>query len=150
MDEEIYVELALKSDIDGSNDNDNDEGENKENNDNNSNTSIPSDCGKVEILAPNFYIAPYNDIWEYEEPELISSKSRSQSSSNTNAKSDIGIYEKRGNYTSIIVEITPLCEVEEFKVCSFTLFYLFDLYFTYSIYSTYSIFIKVDNNIDIF
>ncbi|CAG8497472.1 6797_t:CDS:10 [Diversispora eburnea] len=79
-------------------------------------TISQSKNSNIEILAPNFYISPYNDIWEYEEPELVSAKSRSHSSSSgANAKNDIGIYERRGNYTSIIVEITPLSEVEEFK-----------------------------------
>ncbi|CAI2177197.1 17281_t:CDS:2 [Funneliformis geosporum] len=79
-------------------------------------TTIQDDCGKptlekvtigkVTILAPHFNITPYNEVLEYEE-DLISSRRA--------AKADIGIYEKRGNSTSIILEITPLAEVEEFK-----------------------------------
>lgn len=65
-----------------------------------------NECGKVTILAPHFNITPYNEVLEYEE-DLISSRRA--------AKADIGIYEKRGNSTSIIFEITPLAEVEEFK-----------------------------------
>nr|CAG8434249.1 15010_t:CDS:2 [Entrophospora candida] len=56
-------------------------------------------------------IAPYNEVWEYDEHDLISSKPRSH----TSPKSDIGIYERRSNSTSIILEIKPEVEVEEFK-----------------------------------
>ena len=71
-----------------------------------------NECGKVTVLAPHFNIAPYNEVWEYDEQELVASKRTASNS----AKADIGIYEKRGNSTSIILEITPLAEVEEFKV----------------------------------
>ncbi|RGB34571.1 dynactin p62 family-domain-containing protein [Rhizophagus diaphanus] len=67
-----------------------------------------NECGKVNILAPHFNITPYDGLWEYEEPDLIASKSRT-------APNSIGIYERRGDSTSIIVEITPLAEVEEFR-----------------------------------
>ena len=71
-----------------------------------------NECGKVTILAPHFNITPYNEVWEYDEQELVASRSRASNS----PKADIGIYERRGNSTSIILEITPLAEVEEFKV----------------------------------
>ncbi|CAJ0758009.1 12234_t:CDS:2 [Entrophospora sp. SA101] len=69
------------------------------------------ELGKIKVLAPHFSIAPYNEVWEYDEHDLISSKPRSH----TSPKSDIGIYERRSNSTSIILEITPEVEVEEFK-----------------------------------
>ncbi|CAJ0749713.1 19787_t:CDS:10 [Entrophospora sp. SA101] len=69
--------------------------------------------GKIKVLAPHFSIAPYNEVWEYDEQDSIPSKSRSQISGTP--KSDIGIYERRSNSTSIILEITPEAEVEEFK-----------------------------------
>ncbi|RIA96432.1 dynactin p62 family-domain-containing protein [Glomus cerebriforme] len=67
-----------------------------------------NECGKVTILAPHFNITPYNEVWEYDEQDLVASRSRTASNS-------IGIYERRGNSTSIMFEITPLAEVEEFK-----------------------------------
>nr|CAG8442245.1 14822_t:CDS:2 [Entrophospora candida] len=63
---------------------------------------------KIKLVA---FIAPYNEVWEYDEHDLISSKPRSH----TSPKSDIGIYERRSNSTSIILEIKPEVEVEEFK-----------------------------------
>ena len=71
-----------------------------------------NECGKVTILAPHFNITPYNEVWEYDEQDLIASRRAASNS----ARADIGIYERRGNSTSIILEITPLAEVEEFKV----------------------------------
>ncbi|CAG8457776.1 2824_t:CDS:2 [Acaulospora colombiana] len=76
----------------------------------------PLEYGKITIPSPHFNITPYNEVWEYDEPELVPSRSRPQSSASITPRTDvIGIYERRGNYTSIIVEITPLSEVEEFK-----------------------------------
>ncbi|CAG8511656.1 12928_t:CDS:2 [Acaulospora morrowiae] len=76
----------------------------------------PLEYGKITIPSPHFNITPYNEVWEYDEQELVPSKSRPQSSASIAPRNDIiGIYERRGNYTSIIVEITPLSEVEEFK-----------------------------------
>ncbi|CAJ0914138.1 4998_t:CDS:2, partial [Entrophospora sp. SA101] len=49
--------------------------------------------GKIKVLAPHFSIAPYNEVWEYDEQDSIPSKSRSQISGTP--KSDIGIYERR-------------------------------------------------------
>jgi len=62
-------------------------------------------------------VAPYNEIWEYDEQDLIPSKSHSHMSAISALKSDVGIYERKNNSTSIILEITPEVEVDEFKVC---------------------------------
>ncbi|CAG8685002.1 20450_t:CDS:2 [Dentiscutata erythropus] len=96
--EEIIVDLALKDET--------------------------TEYAKITLLAPHFNITPYNEVWEYDEQDLISSKGRPLSITSA-PKVDSGIYERRGNYTSVLVEITPLAEVDELKVCKI----YYNLYF---------------------
>ncbi|CAG8638375.1 168_t:CDS:2, partial [Dentiscutata heterogama] len=86
--EEIIVDLALKDET--------------------------TEYAKITLLAPHFNITPYNEVWEYDEQDFITSKGRPLSITNA-PKVDPGIYERRGNYTSVLVEITPLAEVDELK-----------------------------------
>ncbi|KAF0367595.1 dynactin p62 [Gigaspora margarita] len=91
--EEIIVDLALKKDE----------------------TTETTEYAKIKLLAPHFNITPYNEVWEYDEQDFnISSKGRPSSTASA-PKPDIGIYERRGNYTSVKIEITPLAEVDELK-----------------------------------
>ncbi|KAG9290787.1 hypothetical protein G9A89_011750 [Geosiphon pyriformis] len=77
------------------------------------------DYGKVKLLATNFNIGPYNELLEYDDEEFstekLTSRSRPASRASFVSKPDPGIVEKKGNYTSVIVEITPLKETDEFK-----------------------------------
>ncbi|CAG8436550.1 6213_t:CDS:2 [Ambispora gerdemannii] len=74
--------------------------------------------GKIKLLATNFTIGPYNELLEYDDEELSTEKLTSKSRPASRAsivKPDPGVVEKKGNYTCIAIEITPLFEVEEFK-----------------------------------
>jgi hypothetical protein len=74
---------------------------------------------QVNILADSFTLSPYNEVWEYDDEELVAerlSKSRLHPHASAAQKSD-GIYERRGNTTTIILELTPYKEIEEFIVC---------------------------------
>ncbi|CAG8460047.1 6146_t:CDS:2 [Racocetra fulgida] len=86
--EEIIVDLALKDET--------------------------TEYAKITLLAPHFNITPYNEVWEYEQ-DFITSKGRPLSITSA-PKVDAGIYERRGNYTSVVIEITPLAEIDELKV----------------------------------
>ncbi|CAG8467689.1 7382_t:CDS:2 [Ambispora leptoticha] len=61
---------------------------------------------------------PYNELLEYDDEELSTEKltsKRPASRASLAPKPDPGVVEKKGNYTCIAIEITPLLAVEEFK-----------------------------------
>ena len=73
--------------------------------------------GKVTILSPHFTVGAYNETIEYDD-EMYPTGSRRNNSTTTNnftSGSVDGVYEKRNNYTSIIVEVVP-DKPGEFKV----------------------------------
>lgn len=70
--------------------------------------------GKVTILSPHFTVGAYNETIEYDD-EMYPGGSRRNNSSFTAGSSVDGVYEKRNNYTSIIVEVIPE-KKGEFKV----------------------------------
>lgn len=52
---------------------------------------------QVTLLAPTFTVDPVKEIWEYEEPDTNEQP----------ATPAVGIYDKRKNITSIMVQVTP-------------------------------------------
>lgn len=71
--------------------------------------------GKVTILSPHFTVGAYNETIEYDD-EMYSSgggsaRGRGNNNSLTTSQNGSGnvdgVYEKRNNYTSIIVEVVP-------------------------------------------
>jgi dynactin-4 len=64
--------------------------------------------GSVAIITPHFTISPYNETVEYDD-EIFPVDS-------THAPPLVGIYNKRNNSTSILVEVIPQV-LGEFKVC---------------------------------
>jgi dynactin-4 len=78
--------------------------------------------GKVTILSPHFTVGAYNETIEYDDEMYpVGSTRRNNSSLTTNNNGGAGtgnvdgVYEKRNNYTSIIVEVIPE-QPGEFKV----------------------------------
>lgn len=78
-----------------------------------SNNNHPSVNGRVTILSPHFTVNAYNDTIEYDDEMYPLGNSKSKSSRSASWAS--GIYEKRNNYTSVIVEVIPE-KLGEFKV----------------------------------
>ncbi|KAI8064325.1 dynactin p62 family-domain-containing protein [Gilbertella persicaria] len=68
--------------------------------------------GKVTILSPHFTVGAYNETIEYDD-EMYPVGSR-RSNPNHAATFADGVYEKRNNYTSILVEVVPE-QTGEFK-----------------------------------
>ncbi|OZJ01816.1 hypothetical protein BZG36_04815, partial [Bifiguratus adelaidae] len=63
----------------------------------------------ITILSPSFTIGPYNELWDYDD-ELPSSQGSSKANpkgGDTPQRWEAGVYEKRDNYTCILVEVTP-------------------------------------------
>ncbi|KAJ3056138.1 hypothetical protein HK097_007970 [Rhizophlyctis rosea] len=59
----------------------------------------PGHCD-VTILAPNFAVSAYNEIWEYDDPASPNSPS--------NAASALpGVHERRRNHTSVVLQVVP-------------------------------------------
>ena len=72
--------------------------------------------GKVTILSPHFIVGAYHETIEYDdEMYSVGGSSRRNNGSATGAASADGVYEKRNNYTSILVEVVPE-QKGEFKV----------------------------------
>lgn len=74
--------------------------------------------GKVTLLSPHFTVGAYNETIEYDD-ELLYGKPGAVSSPAA-ATWENGVYEKRNNYTSILIEVVPEYE-GEFKVRAFSL-----------------------------
>ncbi|KAI7905113.1 dynactin p62 family-domain-containing protein [Cokeromyces recurvatus] len=74
--------------------------------------------GKVTILSPHFTVGAYNETIEYDDemyPMGNNSNKRNNNNNNYAAYSYVdGIYEKKNNYTSILIEVVPE-ETGEFK-----------------------------------
>lgn len=71
--------------------------------------------GKVTILSPHFTVGAYNETIEYDD-EMYSTGSSRRNNMNFAASSYAdGVYEKKNNYTSILVEVIPE-QPGEFKV----------------------------------
>lgn len=72
--------------------------------------------GKVTILSPHFTVGAYNETIEYDD-EMYPAGKRSNATVNYNPSASYtdGVYEKRNNFTSIIVEVVPE-QKGEFKV----------------------------------
>jgi dynactin-4 len=71
--------------------------------------------GKVTILSPHFTVGAYNETIEYDD-EMYPVGSNRRNNNNYAASSYAdGVYEKRNNYTSILVEVVPE-QAGEFKV----------------------------------
>lgn len=77
------------------------------------NNNHPSVNGHVTILSPHFAVNAYNDTIEYDDEMYPLGNSKSKSGRSASWAS--GIYEKRNNYTSVIVEVIPE-KPGEFKV----------------------------------
>ncbi|CAO3626361.1 unnamed protein product [Cunninghamella echinulata] len=92
-----------------SNNNNNNNSNNKgveENKNNNTNKQQPSVNGRVTIVSPHFTVNAYNETIEYDDEIYpLGNSSRSKPGLSTSWAS--GIYEKRNNYTSVIVEVIP-------------------------------------------
>lgn len=69
--------------------------------------------GRVTLLSPHFTVGAYNETIEYDD-ELLYGKP-SALSTPAAATWENGVYEKRNNYTSILIEVVPDYE-GEFKV----------------------------------
>ncbi|CAO3687201.1 unnamed protein product [Umbelopsis ramanniana] len=69
--------------------------------------------GRVTLLSPHFTVGAYNETIEYDD-ELLYGKP-SALSTPAAATWENGVYEKRNNYTSILIEVVPEYE-GEFKV----------------------------------
>ncbi|KAI8338322.1 dynactin p62 family-domain-containing protein [Choanephora cucurbitarum] len=64
--------------------------------------------GKVTILSPHFIVGAYHETIEYDdEIYSVGGSSRRNNGSASGAASADGVYEKRNNYTSILVEVVP-------------------------------------------
>lgn len=72
-----------------------------------------SSSGKVTILSPHFTVGAYNETIEYDD-EMYPAGRRTNNNFAAGASVD-GVYEKRNNFTSIIVEVIPK-KAGEFKV----------------------------------
>lgn len=70
--------------------------------------------GKVTILSPHFTVSAYNETIEYDDEMYPTGNRRNNANFAANAYAD-GVYEKRNNYTSILVEVIP-DQAGEFKV----------------------------------
>ncbi|KAM3581760.1 hypothetical protein VKS41_005921 [Umbelopsis sp. WA50703] len=66
--------------------------------------------GKVTLLSPHFTVGAYNETIEYDD-ELLYGKPSALAPSTTTAWEN-GVYEKRNNYTSILIEVVPEYEGE--------------------------------------
>ncbi|TPX51609.1 hypothetical protein SeLEV6574_g00171 [Synchytrium endobioticum] len=66
-------------------------------------STVSASCN-VTIIAPNFTIPPFNELWEYDDPSP-SSYSASRASQQLNSAT--GIYERRRNYTCIMIQVVP-------------------------------------------
>jgi dynactin-4 len=77
--------------------------------------------GKVTILSPHFTVGAYNETIEYDDEMYPAGGNNSSRRNNNNSGGGTtgggvdGVYEKRNNYTSIIVEVVPE-QPGEFKV----------------------------------
>ncbi|KAI8086676.1 dynactin p62 family-domain-containing protein [Halteromyces radiatus] len=64
--------------------------------------------GRVTIISPHFTVNAYNETIEYDDEMYpLSNSSSSKSKPGISASWASGIYEKRNNYTSVIVEVIP-------------------------------------------
>lgn len=72
-------------------------------------------CGKVTILSPHFTVGAYNETIEYDDEMYPAGSNRRNGNFGAGNNSVDGVYEKRNNYTSIIVEVIPE-QAGEFKV----------------------------------
>lgn len=72
-----------------------------------------SSSGKVTILSPHFTVGAYNETIEYDD-EMYPAGRRNNNNFAAGSSVD-GVYEKRNNFTSIIVEVIPK-KSGEFKV----------------------------------
>ncbi|KAI9486048.1 MAG: dynactin p62 family-domain-containing protein [Benjaminiella poitrasii] len=74
--------------------------------------------GKVTILSPHFTVGAYNETIEYDDEMYPMGGSSKRNNNNTNYATSTsyvdGVYEKRNNYTSILIEVVPE-EAGEFK-----------------------------------
>lgn len=77
--------------------------------------------GRVTILSPHFTVGAYNETMEYDDEMYPSSRRHVSQLNNSNFMNIDGVYEKRNNYTSIIVEVVPEEQGSEFKVTRFIL-----------------------------
>lgn len=106
--------------------------------------------GKVTILSPHFTVGAYNETIEYDDEMYpVGSSRRNNSNYATSSYAD-GVYEKRNNYTSILVEVIPE-QSGEFKVISF-LFgsnNWFALLFTFCMYSFHYLLHTITNRMRI-
>ncbi|KAI8979681.1 dynactin p62 family-domain-containing protein, partial [Mycotypha africana] len=90
------------------------------NEDSNINTNIkpiveePEIKGRVTILSPHFTVNAYNETIEYDDEIYPSSNRRSNNNNITASAYADGVYEKRNNYTSILIEVVPE-QAGEFK-----------------------------------
>ncbi|CAO0792930.1 unnamed protein product [Mucor circinelloides] len=69
--------------------------------------------GKVTILSPHFTVGAYNETIEYDDEMYPTGNRRNNANFAANSYVD-GVYEKRNNYTSILVEVIP-DQAGEFK-----------------------------------
>ncbi|ORZ17144.1 dynactin p62 family-domain-containing protein [Absidia repens] len=70
--------------------------------------NLPSVNGRVTILSPHFRINAYNETIEYDDEMYpLGNSSSNKAKSGKSASWASGIYEKRNNYTSVIVEVVP-------------------------------------------
>lgn len=76
--------------------------------------------GKVTILSPHFTVGAYNETIEYDDEMYPTGSRRNNASFAANSYVD-GVYEKRNNYTSILVEVIP-DQAGEFKVGAYELY----------------------------
>lgn len=79
--------------------------------------------GKVTILSPHFTVGAYNETFEYDDEMYPAGSNRRQNGFVAGSSID-GVYEKRNNYTSIIVEVIPE-QAGEFKVNPHTYIYTY-------------------------
>lgn len=63
-------------------------------------THCPEERGRVTVVAPQFSVAPFNEVWEYDDEELGEGLGHSKGT-----KTEHGIVERRGNSTSVMIEI---------------------------------------------
>lgn len=75
--------------------------------------------GKVTILSPHFTVGAYNETIEYDDEMYPTGNRRNNTNFAATSYVD-GVYEKRNNYTSILVEVIPE-KAGEFKVNLHTL-----------------------------
>lgn len=73
--------------------------------------------GRVTILSPHFTVGAYNETMEYDD-EMYPRRNNNHLSVNNNFMNIDGVYEKRNNYTSIIIEVVPE-EKGEFKASGY-------------------------------